>query len=42
MGESEKFLAQYYTENGMEIPKINQQRVMENTYIHWDNSKTKH
>jgi hypothetical protein len=40
--EAEKFLPQYYTENGMKIPEINQQRVMENTYIPWDNSKTKH
>jgi hypothetical protein len=25
----------------MEMPEMDQQRVMENTYIPWDNSKTK-
>jgi hypothetical protein len=40
--ESEKVLAQYYTENGMEIFEIDQQRVMQNTYIPLYNSKTKH
>jgi hypothetical protein len=40
--ESEKFLAQYYAEKGMDIREIDQQRVLENTYIPWDNSKTKH
>jgi hypothetical protein len=38
--ESEKFLAQYYTENGMETSEIDQQRVIENSYILWDNYKT--
>jgi hypothetical protein len=38
--ESEKLLAQYYTENGMYIPEINQEHVIQNTYIHCDNSKT--
>jgi hypothetical protein len=41
LADYEKFQAQYYAEKGMETPEIDQQRVMENTYIPWDNSKTK-
>jgi hypothetical protein len=42
MAEYEKYQAKYYTKNGMEIPEIDQQRVMKNTCIPWNNSKTKH
>jgi hypothetical protein len=41
LADYEKFQAQYYAEKGMELPEMDQQRVMENTYIPWDNSKTK-
>jgi hypothetical protein len=40
--ESEKFLAQYLTESGMKVPEIDQQSIIQNPYIPWDNSKTKH
>jgi hypothetical protein len=41
LAEYEKFQVQYYAEKGIDIPEMDQQRVMENTYIPWDNSKTK-
>jgi hypothetical protein len=41
LADYEKFQAQYYAEKGMELPEMDQQRVMDNTYIPWDNSKTK-
>jgi hypothetical protein len=41
LADYEKFQAQYYVEKGMEMPEMDQQRVMKNTYIPWDNSKTK-
>jgi hypothetical protein len=41
LADYEKFQTQYYAEKGMEMPEMDQQRVMENTYIPWDNSKTK-